>query len=227
MPCLLPAGEELENENRADDQEKGEGFLIPAKGYDERRLTVVLDLDETLVANHSQYQCVASNAVVQRPHLHTFLATLSSSCEIILWTASTEEVAAHVLEAVDPFGTYFSHVITRSPKWFKGVPYTKDLRLLGRELSQTIIIENSLSCVLSNPRNAILVPDYFGYPTQTPDLSLLVVLEILEEIADYEGHRSLADFLHRSPNLKKRYIEEAGEAVFEVPAQCKPLHFVY
>eukprot|EP00755_Sulcionema_specki_P038216 Sspe_Gene.23520::Locus_9134_Transcript_1_1_Confidence_1.000_Length_1098::g.23520::m.23520/K15731/CTDSP; carboxy-terminal domain RNA polymerase II polypeptide A small phosphatase len=133
----------------------GEGpYLLPPISPDEdpSRLTVVVDLDETLVSNRG-YE------VLRRPFIDTFLA-LSHICELVLWTASTPETAATALCAIDPFGLHFRTVICRDDRWYHGVPYTKDLRLLGRPLDRTVIIENTWDCVVENPQNAVLVSDY-------------------------------------------------------------------
>ena len=148
------------------------------------RLAVVLDLDETLVSNRSQMAWCSDNEVLPRPHLHTFLSTVASFAEVVLWTASTRDVALDAVAAVDPLGQHFDHVVARSPAWFSGeVPYTKDLRLLGRPLARTVIVENNPDCVSGNRANAILVPDFLGTPEQAGDAALLVVLELLEEMA--------------------------------------------
>ena len=157
-------------------------YLIPQKEVTDKRLTVVLDLDETLVSNRAQLMWCAENDVLERPHLNTFLTTLAESCEVILWTASTPEVASVVVDTIDPFHQIFEHIIARSPAWFRGVPYTKDLKLLGRPMERVVIVENSVDCVSENRKNAIIVPDFYGTPQQAHCTALLTALEILEEI---------------------------------------------
>ncbi|KAJ9454118.1 Mitochondrial import inner membrane translocase subunit tim50 [Diplonema papillatum] len=198
------------------------GLLLPERPEGDRRLCVVLDLDETLISNHSQYTCYDDDQIVTRPHLQTLLCTLSSYCEVVLWTASTEEVTNHVLSHIDPFGIYFEHVIARSPQWFRGVPYTKDLMMLGRPLSRTIIIENNSECVARNRSNAILVSDFTGQRSPTPDLALLVVLEIIDEIS-YTSC-PLHEVIAKSSTLTHRFIDGSSEAIHQVPQQCKPIN---
>eukprot|EP01060_Flectonema_neradi_P008007 TRINITY_DN1570_c3_g1_i2.p1 TRINITY_DN1570_c3_g1~~TRINITY_DN1570_c3_g1_i2.p1 ORF type:complete len:282 (+),score=24.76 TRINITY_DN1570_c3_g1_i2:99-944(+) len=195
-------------------------FLIPPKDYSDNRLTVVLDLDETLISNHSQNHFCADNSIVQRPHLQSFLSSLASCCEVILWTASTYEITEQVLRSIDPCQTIFDHVISRSPKWFKGVPYTKDLKLLGRCMDRVMIVENNSDCVVKNPNNAILVSDFHGIPQPTPDLTLLVVQEIIEEIilSDEPVHGVITS----CQTLCHRHISR-DEMFHEVPKCCKPL----
>ena len=196
-------------------------FLVPEKSYSDGRLTVVLDLDETLVSNHGQYLHCADNSIIQRPHLQSFLSALASCCEVILWTASTYEVTEQVLRNIDPCSTIFDHVIARSPKWFKGVPYTKDLTLLGREMDRIVIVENNSDCVVNNPNNAILVSDFHGIPQPTPDLTLLVVQEIIEDIV--MSDLPVQKVITSCPTLSHKHTS-CDNMIHEVPKCCKPLH---
>eukprot|EP01062_Namystynia_karyoxenos_P039614 TRINITY_DN287_c0_g3_i1.p1 TRINITY_DN287_c0_g3~~TRINITY_DN287_c0_g3_i1.p1 ORF type:complete len:383 (+),score=79.78 TRINITY_DN287_c0_g3_i1:156-1304(+) len=121
--------------------------------------TVVFDLDETLVSN----RMAGFRPAIKRPHLDALLKSLKGKAELVLWTASIESVGRPVLRQIDPNGEYFDHAIFRDPAWFQerpGVPHTKDLRLLGRDLSKVIIVENNPFSVRLNKRNAVLVPDF-------------------------------------------------------------------
>eukprot|EP00659_Diplonema_papillatum_P016938 gene16938-25988_t len=53
------------------------------------------------------------------------------------------------------------HTVSRDGRWFAG-DGVKDLRKLGRDVSKTIIIENTPDCIRNNTDNAVLLPDFTG-----------------------------------------------------------------
>ncbi|CCW66182.1 unnamed protein product [Phytomonas sp. Hart1] len=99
--------------------------------------------------------------------------------ELVLWTASIGSVAKRVVDRLDPFGDVFDQIIYQDPRWYSNdESYTKDLRLLGRNMMNVVIIENSIPSVKCNRRNAILVTDF---SFNRNDRQLLVVRSILME----------------------------------------------
>lgn len=160
--------------------------LIPAQSLsDQGKLVVVLDLDETLVR-------FREGPVHWRPFFAEFLDSIKSCCEVVLWTASTEECAQRVMSTLDPDGDRLHHKVYRTDRWFKGVPYTKDLTLLNRDMRRVVIIENTFECCASNPANSILVTDYIN-PDPT-DIALRIVRDTLVAIAE-DPAISVPDYL--------------------------------
>eukprot|EP01060_Flectonema_neradi_P010549 TRINITY_DN1762_c0_g2_i1.p1 TRINITY_DN1762_c0_g2~~TRINITY_DN1762_c0_g2_i1.p1 ORF type:complete len:265 (+),score=46.72 TRINITY_DN1762_c0_g2_i1:88-882(+) len=150
-------------------------LLIPnISVHNSKKLVVVLDLDETLVR-------FREGPIHWRPHYNTFLDSIKHFCEVVLWTASTKRCASRIMDSLDPEGDRLHHHIYRNDIWFQGVPYTKDLTLLGRNMDKVLIIENTAQCVVKNPSNAILVEDYIE-PNES-DLHLKAVHDIIVEMA--------------------------------------------
>lgn len=138
------------------------------------KLTVVFDLDETLICNRQV------NRVIPRPYYHAVLQGLRSKpdVELVLWTASTIEIVNRVMDEVhEGAESVFDHIIARNDQWFTQPTHTKDLRLLGRDMNRVVIIENSINCCKLNPLNSILVENFFGNDT---DASLVNVYYMLE-----------------------------------------------
>jgi len=138
--------------------------------------------------------------MVERPFLRELLEGLKGRCEMMLWTASTREVAGKAVENLDPRGEYFDHVIYRDSRWFQNEGgYTKDLRMLGRDMNRTIIVENTVSCVQLNPENALMVEDFWG-DTAIEDVCLkqafLVISSLLQK-------GSVKEVLRTSPLVVK------------------------
>ena len=163
--------------------------LIPHK-HDAcpKKLCVVLDLDETLVR-------FREGPIHWRPHFEEFLDAIKHSCEVVLWTASTEKCAARIMDTLDPHGDRIHHHVYRNELWFTGVPYTKDLRLLNRNMDEVIIVENTPQCVFSNPRNAIIVEDYIE--PNHEDRSLELVKDLVLDM-EREGEVNVPAHLYHS-----------------------------
>ncbi|CCW63091.1 unnamed protein product [Phytomonas sp. EM1] len=99
--------------------------------------------------------------------------------ELVLWTASISCVAKRVLDRLDPQGAIFDQIIYQDSRWYSSdEDYTKDLRLLGRSMSNVVIVENAPASVKYNRRNAILVTDFSHNQN---DRQLLVVRSVLTE----------------------------------------------
>ena len=134
-------------------------LLLPPQGSEHRgKMTVVFDLDETLVSNRRP----GASPAIQRHYLKHMCRLLEGLVEVVLWTASTEETGRPVVDQIDPKGTFFHHVVFRSAKWFSSVTHTKDLTLLGRDMERVVIIENTPNCCKLNPQNALMVEDFRG-----------------------------------------------------------------
>jgi hypothetical protein len=146
--------------------------------------TVVLDLDETLVA--------ARDGPIQlRPHVGELLRALHKlPVEIIAWTAGTPHYVNPILHAIGQVcgrREWFHHIISRHKRWYTGANTSvKDLGLLGRPMYRIVMVENNLISVVQQPDMCILLEDYFE--ANPADESLLVLKGVLERLVD--AHRS-------------------------------------
>jgi RNA polymerase II subunit A small phosphatase-like protein len=134
---------------------------------------LVLDLDETLV--HSCFQPIANPDfvlpieiegtrhmvyVLKRPFVDDFLLEMSKVFEIVVFTASLSKYANPLLDQLDKHNVISARLF-REHCTFIDNCYIKDLSRLGRELSQTLIIDNSPTCYALQPQNAMAVSTWF------------------------------------------------------------------
>ncbi|KAJ3250801.1 hypothetical protein HK103_003170 [Boothiomyces macroporosus] len=167
-------------------------LLPPMDGQDLGKKILVLDLDETLV--HSSFKPVPkadfivsveiNNTihkvyVLKRPGLDEFLQRLGTQYEIVVFTASLSMYADPVLDIIDTHKVVKHRLFREHCIHHKG-NYVKDLSLLGRPIKDTIIIDNSPSCYLFHPSNAIPITSWFDDPTDTELLDLIPFLEDLK-----------------------------------------------
>lgn len=114
--------------------------------------------------------------VSYRPYLQDFLNKVSQHFEVIVFTASDvnkystslilslqKYYADQILDKLDPFNTYFSHRLYRdSCILINEQHFIKDLNLLGRDLSKTIIVDNSIQAFAYHLQNGIPIPSFYG-----------------------------------------------------------------
>lgn len=153
--------------------------LLTEARDESRLLTLVLDLDETLVSNRDTRQ----SAAVLRPYcLHVLNALRHmKDLEIVLWTASTKETASPVVEQLHQTGIIFDDIVYRNNIWFTQPIHTKDLKLLGRDMDRVLIVDNSVGCCKMQPRNALLVEDFHGVRRRT-DAALVNVYYVVDAL---------------------------------------------
>eukprot|EP01012_Entosiphon_sulcatum_P027704 TRINITY_DN33414_c0_g1_i1.p1 TRINITY_DN33414_c0_g1~~TRINITY_DN33414_c0_g1_i1.p1 ORF type:complete len:260 (-),score=31.45 TRINITY_DN33414_c0_g1_i1:58-813(-) len=178
--------------------------MIPPKKRDDKKITVVLDLDETLIY-------AREGPLYARPHLEELLAFLGAHCETVVWTAGVRAYAQAVIRNIDPTGV-IDHCIYRHEKWFTGqAGYAKDLQLVGRDLNHVIIIENTPDCIRGHEENGILVSDYEG--GESADNTLPAITKLLEDLVT--AGVTVPEYLRRSPLLTRQYVPtDVGDKLY-------------
>jgi len=186
-------------------------FLLPPQSeQDQGKLTVVLDIDETLVhteflpehimltpekieffnANcNSQFFCVfvtgRAALVRKRPFLREFLQEASKRYELITFTAGSEEYANAVLDRLDPNGSIFRHRLFRQHCCANGL--VKDLRILNRNLQRTVMVDNSHFSFLFQLGNGIPIESFYD---DSADKALIMLHDFLDALRNEEDVRS-------------------------------------
>ncbi|KAJ3272451.1 hypothetical protein HDV01_005520 [Terramyces sp. JEL0728] len=171
-------------------------FLPQQKPEHYGKKLLVLDLDETLIhtsfkpipkadhvihleMNNVDYQV----NVLVRPGCREFLQQVSKVFEIVVFTASIPLYANPVIDFIDT-NKVITHRLFREHCIHHKGNYVKDLSLLGRELKDVIIVDNSPICYMFHPANAIPITGWFDNPNDTELHELLPFLEDLKSIED-------------------------------------------
>ncbi|KAK2642723.1 hypothetical protein Ddye_024486 [Dipteronia dyeriana] len=175
--------------------------VLPKETQRRKPVTLVLDLDETLVHSTLEHCDDADFTftvffnmkdhtvfVKQRPYLQTFLERVAEMFEVVIFTASQSIYAAQLLDILDPDGKFISRRVYRESCIFSDGSYTKDLTVLGIDLAKVAIIDNSPQVFRLQINNGIPIKSWFDDPS---DSSLISLLPFLETLADAEDVRPI------------------------------------
>ncbi|EME26426.1 CTD small phosphatase-like protein 2 [Galdieria sulphuraria] len=181
-------------------------LCVPSKNPSDPQITLVLDLDETLV-HCSTDPCQSADLIFpvyfggteylvyakKRPFLDYFLSEIRKYFEVIVFTASQQAYADTILNLLDPEGSYFRHRAFRDSCVFIEGNFLKDLRVLGRDLSKCVILDNSPQAFGLQVENGIPITTWVD---DSEDRELLDLLPFLKQLSNCEDVR---------PFLSKRF----------------------
>ncbi|KAH0792337.1 NLI interacting factor-like phosphatase family protein [Histomonas meleagridis] len=170
-------------------QNNSSTLLPPIEGV-QKKICLVLDLDETLV--HSSFQETKNPdysfllnvgngtevpvSVNIRPGAKEFLKTLGSLFELVIFTASCKPYADQVINFIDEDHN-IKHRLYRDSCTEYGGHFVKDLSRLNRKLEKVIIVDNSPTAYLFQPYNAIAISSWFDEKTDNELFSIMNFLK--------------------------------------------------
>ncbi|KAI9227588.1 MAG: HAD-like domain-containing protein, partial [Piptocephalis tieghemiana] len=176
---------------------------LPPKTRSSKPITLVLDLDETLVhcttvpipgstlrfpVVHEDKKFDVSGNI--RPFAETFLKKCAELFEVVVFTASQQAYADRLLNILDPGKKCIKHRLFRDSCVFAEGNYLKDLRVLGRDLSKVIIVDNAPQAFSYQVDNGIPIQSWYD---DEQDKHLLDILQFLEKIAGCDDVRPHLD----------------------------------
>ena len=173
--------------------------LLPKKTGDKK--TLVLDLDETLV--HSQFQPfdVPSDItlkieledelhdihVMVRPGVKEFLENMGKIYEIVIFTASVSKYADPLLDIIDKekickFRLFREHCTPIN------TCFVKEIKRLGRQLKDVVIVDNSPMSYALNPENGLPISTWFEDKEDRELYNISSILEFLSFVPDVRNY---------------------------------------
>jgi len=175
--------------------------LGPQLPKNQGKKTLVLDLDETLV--HSSFKPhnfkeadillpveldgnVCLVYVLLRPGALEFCQRLAEHYEVIIFTASLSKYADPLVKILDREGTWCSHILFREHCTYleDQESYVKDMSLMGRDLKDIIILDNSPTSYLFQPENALASRSWYDDFTDRELYDFIPLLANLSKVDD-------------------------------------------
>ena len=171
--------------------------VLGAKPPNTPRVTLVLDLDETLV--HCTTDRIDSAdasfsvnwndkvyyvSAMKRPFLEEFMEEVTSMFEVVIFTASQRIYADKLLNILDPATKWSKLRLFRDSCAYVEGNYIKDLSVLGRDLSKVIIVDNSPQAFALHYNNALPISSWFDSDSDTELIKILPLLKKLSKADD-------------------------------------------
>ncbi|KAL9116439.1 MAG: hypothetical protein Q9187_007035, partial [Circinaria calcarea] len=172
--------------------EKQAWLLPPIRPEFQGKKCLVLDLDETLV--HSSFKILHQADftipveiegqyhnvyVIKRPGVDQFMKRVGELYEVVVFTASVSKYGDPLLDQLDIHHVVHHRLFRESCYNHQG-NYVKDLSQVGRDLRETIIIDNSPTSYIFHPQHAVPISSWFS---DAHDNELLDLIPVLEDLA--------------------------------------------
>lgn len=172
---------------------------LPPKCPGAPHVTLVLDLDETLVhcstdgtevknpdfVFHVEFQgTIYTVNARKRPGLDEFLEYVKTRFEVVIFTASQKVYADRLLDILDPDNEVIQHRIFRDDCTNVEGNYLKDLSVLGRDLATTLILDNSPQAFAFQLDNGIPILSWFENKSDRELFKVIPLLDALNEMED-------------------------------------------
>lgn len=135
--------------------------------------------------------------VAKRPGVDEFLVEMAKHYELVVYTASLNKYADPLLDLLDPNRVIRLRLFRESCVYHEG-NYVKDMSLINRELSQSIIVDNSPSSYMFHPENAIDCSSFIDDPH---DRELDQIGAFLTGIKDVEDVRHVCSKWREWPHI--------------------------
>ncbi|KAK8173568.1 HAD-like domain-containing protein [Phyllosticta citrichinensis] len=168
------------------DQPQQKWLLPPARPEFKGKKCLVLDLDETLILHQSDFTIPVEIEgqyhnvyVIKRPGVDAFMKRVGELYEVVVFTASVAKYGDPLLDQLDIHGVVHHRLFRESCYNHQG-NYVKDLSQVGRDLKDTIIIDNSPTSYIFHPQHAVPISSWFS---DAHDNELLDLIPVLEDLA--------------------------------------------
>ncbi|XP_045906669.1 CTD small phosphatase-like protein 2-B isoform X1 [Micropterus dolomieu] len=184
---------------------------IPPKTRSTPEATLVVDLEETLMFSslnviedaeytfHTAFQDHQYKVyMILRPHVKEFLQSMAKIYELFVYTCAKKEYAEKILNILDPQRKLFRHRLYQDDCACVLGHYIKDLNILGRDLTKTVVLDNAPHTYPYHLMNTIPIKSWSG---ESEDRELQKLIPSMEKLSTAEDFREVLkkrkDHFHR------------------------------
>lgn len=184
---------------------------IPPKTRSTPEATLVVDLEETLmfsslnVIEEAEYTFNTAFQdhqykvyMILRPHVKEFLQAMAKIYELFVYTCAKKEYAEKILDILDPQRKLFRHRLYQDDCACVLGHYIKDLSILGRDFSKTVVLDNAPHTYPYHLMNTIPIKSWSGESEDRELQKLIPYMEKLSAAEDFqEVLKKRKDHFHR------------------------------
>ena len=145
-----------------------------------KKFTLVLDLDETLIAFKINPNQENKGLLKFRPGLDYFLLKMKNIYEIVVFTSATQEYADPIENCIEQNEKYFDARLYRQHTIIYENDFVKDISRIGRPMNSIIIVDNMPQNFRLQKENGIFIKPFWG--DDIFDTALFSLADILEKI---------------------------------------------
>lgn len=154
--------------------------------YTENRSAIVFDLNETLIhlskKETKNSQRIDINKIAINVQIRTgavdLLSELKELYDLYIFTAAKKEYADPIINIIAPYIPKKNRLYRESIKYIDKNPI-KDLKLIKKNISKVLLIDNNPMNAIMHPKNVVGVKEFWG----ESDSVLVDILPVLKSIA--------------------------------------------
>ena len=171
-----------------------------------KKFTLVLDLDETLICFIPNPNEESNGTLKIRPGLFEFLRDIKEKYEVITFTSATQDYADPIEDAIEQKNKYFDARLYRHHTIIYENEFVKDIKRIGRPLDKIVIVDNMPQNFRLQKENGIVIKAFWG--DDTSDNALYSLRDILLKIVDEFN------------DIRKGLIKYKDEILNKVSSNC-------
>ena len=171
-----------------------------------KKFTIVLDLDETLICFIPNPNEESKGILRFRPGLFDFLREIKEKYEVIVFTSATKDYADPIENAIEQNNKYFDARLYRHHTIIYENEFVKDIKRIGRPLDKIVIVDNMPQNFRLQKENGIMIKAFWG--DDVYDNALISLKEILLKVDDEFN------------DIRKGLIKYKDEILNKVSSNC-------
>lgn len=214
IEVYLDVRSQIEDQIRGFSEPVSDKLLPDLAPQEQHVLTLVLDLNETLV--YSDWKRERGWRTFKRPGVDAFLEHLGRFYEIVVYSDQLSMYVDPVVDRLDPKGN-IRHRLSRVATKYENGKHYRDLSKLNRNPAQVLYISAHAKESSLQPENSVEIKPWKLENDDTQLLDLIPFLEyvamarpsdIRAVLASYQSGDIAAEFIERSKEHQRRMQEQ-------------------